>query len=209
MALRILLGSNNPGKLAEFERILAGLPVDLMTPADAGVSLDVAEIGATYLENARIKARAYASASGLTTIADDSGLEVDALNGRPGVLSARYGGEDLTARQRFELLLAELAGVPRKQRAAWFRAVLVLRRPDGAEASFEGTCEGTIALQPRGDRGFGYDPVFQLPDGRTMAELPPEEKDLISHRGRAAALLREYLVTNLGVRGEGADVAYN
>ncbi len=183
----LLIATNNPHKAAEFRRLLAGADADLVTPADAGVALDVPETGATFAENARIKARAFRSASGLPSLADDSGIAVDALGGRPGVHSARYGGDALDDAGRVRLLLSEMDGVPEEERACRFHAVLAFAAPDGSEETAEGVCEGRLALQPSGANGFGYDPVFFLPEfGRTMAELAPEEKDAVSHRGRAA-----------------------
>ena len=183
----LLIATNNAHKAAEFRRLLAGADADLVTPAEAGVALDVPETGATFAENARIKARAFRSASGLPSLADDSGIAVDALGGRPGVHSARYGGDALDDAGRVRLLLSEMDGVPEEERACRFHVVLAFASPDGSEETAEGVCEGRLALQPSGANGFGYDPVFFLPEfGRTMAELAPEEKDAVSHRGRAA-----------------------
>ena len=183
----LLIATNNAHKVAEFRRLLAGADADLVTPNEAGVALDVPETGATFAENARIKACAFRDASGLPSLADDSGVAVDALGGRPGVRSARYGGEGLDDAGRVRLLLSEMAGVPENERACRFHAVLAFAAPDGSEAMAEGVCEGRLARAPSGANGFGYDPVFYLPQfGRTMAELEPEEKDAASHRGQAA-----------------------
>ena len=193
---RLLIATNNPHKVTEFHRLLGGADVTLVTPAEAGVEVEVEETGETFEENARLKARAFCAASGLPSLADDSGIEVDALDGRPGVRSARYGGEGLDDAARTRLLLAELAGVPEEGRACRYRVALVLARPDGSEEVAHGACEGRAAFAPAGTNGFGYDPIFYVPRfGKTMAELSPAEKDAISHRGQAArrmaALIRE------------------
>ena len=175
---------------------MAGLPFALVSLADAGMTSEVAETGATFAENATLKARAYAEASGLLALADDSGLEVDALGGEPGVRSARFGGEDLTDRQRYELLLANLANVPAAARTARFRCVIAIAEPSGEISLADGKVEGMIALAPRGHEGFGYDPVFLVPDrGVTMAELPAAEKNRISHRAEAGTEARRILLT--------------
>jgi XTP/dITP diphosphohydrolase len=188
--MRLLLASGNRKKAAEIAAILAdvtGARFEVLTLADFPGLESPEETGTSFLENARIKALAGASGSGLPTIGEDSGLAVDALGGGPGIFSARYaeGGDGA----RCEKLLRELASVPPGQRAARYVCAAVLALPDGREESARGTCEGAIALAPRGTGGFGYDPVFLLPDGRTMAELTPEQKAAISHRGRALQLL--------------------
>lgn len=183
---KLLVASNNPGKLKEYADLLDRLPVTLTSPVQEGLSLAVDESGATFAENAILKARAYAEASGLLTLADDSGLEVDALDGAPGVRSARYAGEGASDEDRYRLLLRNLAGVPQGKRTARFRCVVAVATPQGKVHTAEGRCEGIIGFEPRGTHGFGYDPVFYLPDrGQTMAELPPTVKNRISHRGRA------------------------
>ena len=183
---RLLLATNNAGKVAEFRRLLDGCGWEIVAPAEVGLKLAVEETGQTYAENARIKAAAYAEAGGLVTLADDSGLEVDALGGRPGLLSARYAGANRTDRERLEKLLEELAEVPDKDRTARFRCVIAIVGEKEQIELVEGTVEGYIARAPRGDSGFGYDPVFVLPDrGLTAAELPAAEKDALSHRGVA------------------------
>ncbi|MCH8850586.1 MAG: RdgB/HAM1 family non-canonical purine NTP pyrophosphatase [Chloroflexi bacterium] len=183
---RLLLATNNAGKVAEFRRLLDGCGWEIVAPADVGLKLAVEETGQTYAENARIKAAAYAEAGGLVTLADDSGLEVDALGGRPGLLSARYAGANRTDRERLEKLLEELAEVPDKDRTARFRCVIAIVGEKEQIELVEGTVEGYIAREPRGDSGFGYDPVFVLADrGLTAAELPDIEKDALSHRGVA------------------------
>jgi len=184
---KLLIATNNPGKLKEYADLLAGLPVILTTPAHEGLLLEVDESGATFAENAILKARAYAKAGGLLTLADDSGLEVDALDGAPGVRSARYAGKGASDEDRYRLLLGHLVDVPEGRRTARFRCVVAIATPEGDVHTAEGRCEGVIGFEPRGRHGFGYDPVFYLPDrGQTMAELPPEVKNQISHRARAA-----------------------
>jgi XTP/dITP diphosphohydrolase len=194
---RLLLATNNPGKVREFRRLLDGSGFEITTPAEAGIRLNVDETGATYAENALLKARAFADASGLLALADDSGIEVDALDGRPGLYSARYGGDGLDDEGRVALLLRELEGVPDDERTGRFRAVIAIASSHGhGEArTFEGVEEGAIAHAPRGDRGFGYDPVFLVDGLRTQAELPDAEKDAVSHRGKAARLACAYLRT--------------
>lgn len=194
---RLLLATNNYGKVAEYRALLAGCGWEIVTPTDLGLDLGVDESGFDYRTNAKIKAEAFAKASGLLALADDSGLEVDALDGRPGPLSARYGG-GRSDEERFQRVLSELKGVPAEKRQARFRCVIALAEPGGKVLFAEGECEGLIATGPRGDNGFGYDPIFYLPDrGLTMAELSWEEKNRISHRGRAARkacdLLKEML----------------
>jgi len=191
---RLLLATNNAGKVAELRHILDGCGWEVVTPAEIGLSLEVEEDGPTYEANATKKALQYAEASGLTSLADDSGLEVDALGGRPGVQSARYAGADRTDAERVAKLLEELRGVPDETRTARFRAVIAIADPQGRVETAEGTVEGRIAHEPRGESGFGYDPVFLLPErGLTMAELPPDEKHAISHRGVAARKARAVL----------------
>ncbi len=189
----ILLGSSNPGKLREYREILGGLDVDLVTPGDLDpVPPEPDEDAATFAENASSKARGYAAVSGLQTIADDSGLEVFALRGAPGVRSRRFFGENASPEERNAKLLALLDGVT--DRSARFVCVTALASPDGHVELFEGEVHGEIAEVPRGEAGFGYDPVFVIAgDGRTMAELPPEEKHRVSHRGLAGAKLRARL----------------
>ena len=193
MTERLLIGTGNPGKQREYRELLAGFDFDLVVPDD----LDPAppepdETGATFAENASHKARAYAAGSGLRTVADDSGLEVEALRGAPGLRSRRFFGDDASAAERNEKLLALLDGVA--SRGARFVCVTALASPDGRVELFDGEVRGEIALAPRGDAGFGYDPLFVIAgDGRTMAELPAHEKHRISHRGLAVAKLRVFL----------------
>ena len=191
---KLLLATNNAGKAAELRALLEGCGWELVTPSELGIELDIDENGQSYAENATLKATAYVRASGLTALADDSGLEVDALDGRPGPRSARYAGADRTDAERVAALLSELAGVPDERRTARFRAVIAIATPDGRVETVEGTVEGRIGHEPRGENGFGYDPVFVLPDrGLTTAELPPDEKHAVSHRGVAARKAREVL----------------
>jgi XTP/dITP diphosphohydrolase len=188
-----LIGSTNPGKLREYREILAGLDLELVAPSDLDpVPPEPDEDAPTFAENASAKARAYATASGLQTIADDSGLEVYALRGAPGVRSRRFFGEDASAEDRNAKLLALLDGVD--DRSARFVCVTALASPYGHVELFAGEVHGEIAESPRGEAGFGYDPVFVIAgDGRTMAELPSEEKHRVSHRGLAGAKLRARL----------------
>lgn len=196
MTTRFVLATANPDKAAEIAQILhdVGVPVELV-PRPAEVP-EVEETGATLEDNARAKAAALAAATGLPAIADDTGLEVDALGGAPGVHSARYAGPDATDADNCALLLARLAGIPPERRTARFSTVALARWPDGREVAAIGTVEGTILESPRGSGGFGYDPVF-VPtegDGRTFAEMTPAEKHAISHRGRAFRTLAEGLL---------------
>ena len=192
--MRLLIASNNPGKVREYDDLLQGLGLELCGLADIGLEHQVDETGHTFDENARHKAQAYGQASHLLTLADDSGLEVTVLSGAPGVHSARYAGPGASDADRIFKLLTALDGVPCNDRVARFRCVIALAWPDGRLETFEGQCEGVIALQPKGTNGFGFDPVFYLPElGCTMAELPMDVKNRISHRARAAALVRERL----------------
>lgn len=195
--MKVLLATNNAHKADEIRNALDLPGWEFVTLAEAGVRSDPAEDADTFLGNARIKARAAAEASGMAVLADDSGLEVDALNGAPGVRSARYAGEDGDDAANNAKLLSELASVPDEARMARFACTLVFLDEAGAETVAEGTVEGCIGHEGRGSNGFGYDPLF-LPeeyDGRlTFAEVPQEEKSRISHRGRALQQLREKLV---------------
>jgi XTP/dITP diphosphohydrolase len=191
---KLLLATNNEGKAREYKSLLSGVPFELVTPAEVGITTDVEETGKSFEENARLKAATLAAESGLLTLADDSGLEVDALGGEPGTLSARYAGENASDADRVRYLLSKMQGVPEEKRQARFVCVIAIATPDGKVEFCSGECDGFIALKPRGNRGFGYDPIFYLPElDKTMAELPPEEKNQISHRGRAAAKAREVL----------------
>lgn len=190
---RLLLATSNPGKAREVREILAGTGWEVATPRDLGLAMAAPiETARSYAENAIAKAVAAARASGLPALADDSGIEVDALDGAPGPLSARFGGPTLTDAERCALLLRRLEGVPTGRRGARFRAVVALALPGNRAVTREGVLEGRIALAPRGANGFGYDPVFELPDGRTAAELGAE-KQTVSHRARALAAMAEVL----------------
>ena len=193
VTLRLLLGTANAGKVVELRRILAGLDLDLVSADElAERPADPAEDAPTYRENAIHKAETYLAATGIATVADDSGLEVDALGGAPGVRSRRYFGEDVPAERRNAMLLGLLDGV--EGRGARFVCVVALALPEGGTETFDGEVRGEIAPAPSGTNGFGYDPVFVIAgDGRTMAELPDDEKDRISHRGLAVAKLRARL----------------
>ena len=196
MAEKFVLATHNPGKLAEMKAILSGLGVEVVSPAEAGVEVDVEETGTTFAENAMLKAKAVCAAAGLPAIADDSGLCVNALNGGPGVYSARYGGEELDDRGRYTLLLSSMRG--QTTRAAHFACAVACAFPNGDELTEEGTCSGTIAFAPMRENGFGYDPVFFVPEkSKTFAQLTAEEKAEISHRGRALAEFVEKLGTYL------------
>lgn len=191
---RLLLATTNQGKLREYCRLFADLPLELVTPGDIGSTLEVEEDATTFAENARLKAVAFAAESGLPALADDSGLEVDALGGEPGTRSARYAGDDAGDADRIVFLLDRMKDVPWGDRTARFCCVIAFARPDGAVKYCNGESRGMIAMEPRGEHGFGYDPVFYLPElGRTMAELSPEEKDRISHRGEAARKAHDLL----------------
>jgi XTP/dITP diphosphohydrolase len=188
---KLLIATNNQGKVREYKELLQGLPYILVTPRELGINLEVEESGTNYQENACIKATAFAKVSGLMTLADDSGLEVDALNGEPGIRSSRYAGENANDNQRVDYLLNKLKEITENKRTGRFRCVIALARPDGQIQYSEGRCEGIIAFNPRGSEGFGYDPIFYFPElKQTMAELPAEMKNHISHRARAAAKAR-------------------
>jgi len=196
--LKVLLATNNVGKIRELSLLISSDIWEITTPAREGIDIDVEETGQTFEENATLKAKAFAQTSQLISIADDSGLEVDALNGDPGVLSARYAGENASDTERVEFLLNKLAGVPWENRKARFRCVMAIAFPDGRLERCEGECPGIIALQPQGDNGFGYDPIFYVPEfSRTMAQLTADEKNAISHRGKAARKARDVLYSML------------
>jgi XTP/dITP diphosphohydrolase len=202
----ILVATTNPGKLREFAHLFEGVPgARIVSPNDIEVWVEVAETGETLEENALLKARALYAAmpeamkrEGVWVLGDDSGLEVDALGGAPGVHSNRWAGPDTTPAQRNELLLERLQGVPDEQRTARFRCAIALVDPDGREFMVDGAVEGRIAHDMRGHGGFGYDPIFELPNGKRMAELTPDEKNALSHRGVAGAKAARVVA-----RGEG------
>jgi XTP/dITP diphosphohydrolase len=186
---RLLLATHNPGKLTELRALLAELPIELVAPDDIRVDVKVEEDGATFLDNARKKAAAAVERSRIASLADDSGLTVPALNGEPGVRSARFAGPGASAAQLCQALLRALGPLATQSPAAQFRCAAVLMLPGGERFEGEGVLEGTIAAEARGTGGFGYDPIFRLADGRHLAELSLEEKNLLSHRARALAAL--------------------
>jgi XTP/dITP diphosphohydrolase len=191
----LLLASQNPGKLNEMRLLLEGLPFRVVGPADLGIHDAPDEYGETFLENATIKALAYARISGYLTVADDSGLSVDALGGEPGLYSSRFGGEGASDVERNLLLLEKLEGLPFAMRGAHFTSAVVAARTDDVLFQAVETVHGLIAEQPRGESGFGYDPLFYYPPyGKTFGEVPREDKDRVSHRGKAFARLRAFLV---------------
>lgn len=197
-ARTLLVGTHNRGKVGEYHALLADIEASWIGLGDAGIDWEVEESGDTFQTNAVLKATCYAQASGLLTLADDSGLEVDALSGQPGVHTARFGGEGLDSAQRYELLLEKLSGVPWNRRTARFRCVVALADHQGLLATASGAVEGNIAREPAGTRGFGYDPVFYVPAFElTMAQLPQDVKNRISHRARALAALRPHLESAL------------
>lgn len=206
---RLLLATTNPGKARELRALLAPLPLELVTPKDLGLSLQVQESGHDYLANAQLKALAFARASGLWSLADDTGLEVDALGGAPGLRSARLAGPVASDADRRRELLRRLQGHPRPWKAR-FRAVVVLASPQGETTWAEGVCPGEILPEPRGEHGFGYDPLFLVEGtGKTMAELTLEEKNRLSHRARAVQALWPALQRLAGAEGQPPDAPAN
>ena len=197
---QLLIATHNLGKVREYQQLLGYLPVDLVSLDDLAITHDVDETGATFYENAWLKARSYCDIGQMLTLSDDSGLEVDALGGEPGVHSARYGGDLCRSdEERVELLLQNLGGVPWEKRTARFRCVIAICAPDGLEMSVVGSVAGMIQYEPQGTEGFGYDPVFYLPSfRRTLAQLSMEDKNRVSHRGdashRAVTALRRIMV---------------
>ena len=190
--MKLVLASKNKKKLVEMNEILSHLGTEVCSEAEAGVDVEVEETGTTFEENSLLKARAVMEASGLPAIADDSGLCVDALNGAPGVYSARYGGPELDDTGRYRLLLENLRG--QTPRTAKFVSVITCCFPNGDVITARGECPGTIAFAPMGEGGFGYDPVFFIPGlKKTFAQLSAQEKNAISHRGRALALFQQKL----------------
>lgn len=193
---KLVVATRNKGKIRELELLLEGVVAEVLPISSFPGLADVEEDGATFAENAVKKARVAASATGLPALADDSGLVVDALGGRPGVFSARFAGEGAGDAANNLKLLAELAGVPADGRTAAFHCVLAFCLPDGNCRTFDGCLPGTILAEAQGDGGFGYDPLFLVPEyGQTLAQLPLETKNRISHRGKALAELRRYLVS--------------
>jgi XTP/dITP diphosphohydrolase len=192
----LLLATTNRHKVEEYRVIFKDLPFSLLSLNDIHLYMDVEETGQTFAENATIKAVAYAQATGMLSLADDSGLVIDALGGAPGVHSARFAGRDMPYEERFRLLFEQLRGLVGAQRSARFVCDIAVAEPSGDYRVVEGVIEGEIAEQPRGTNGFGYDPIFLVPElGKTTAELSPEQKHRISHRGRAAQKARLLLET--------------
>lgn len=196
MSEKFVLATHNPGKLKEMSAVLSRFGVEVVSPKELGITVDVEETGTTFAENAMLKARAICEATGLPAIADDSGLCVDALNGGPGVYSARYGGEGLDDKGRYMLLLENMRG--QTSRAAHFTCSIACAFPNGDTLTSEGECHGTIAFAPMGDGGFGYNPVFFVPEkAKTFAQMTLEERSAISHRGKALTAFVEKLATYL------------
>ncbi|WP_312634625.1 RdgB/HAM1 family non-canonical purine NTP pyrophosphatase [Oscillibacter sp.] len=194
---KFVLATQNPGKLREMAAILEILGVDVVSPAELGLHVDVEETGETFAGNAMLKAKAVCAAAGLPAIADDSGLCVDALNGGPGVYSARYGGPELDDRGRYLLLLNSMRGVP--TRSAHFETAVACAFPSGDTLTAAGRCDGAIAFAPIGDGGFGYDPVFLVPEkAKTFGQMTDAEKAEVSHRGKALRAFAEELRVFLG-----------
>ena len=202
---RLVVATKNPGKVREILEICADWPVGWLT-FEQVTWPEIEETGTTYLENAVLKARGVAESTGHAALADDSGLEVDALGGAPGPRSARYAGTNAGDEENLRALMRAVAGVPRPGRTARYRAIAAVAWPNGHHLWTEGECEGLLRTRPSGSGGFGYDPIFE-PIGweRTMAELPPEEKNRISHRGRALAALRRILANRNGNRRTGVE----
>lgn len=193
--MKFLIASNNKNKIKEFNRILSPLNISALSAEEMGISLDdVEETGKTFEENAIIKAKSACEKSGMVCIADDSGLVIDALDGRPGIYSARYAGENASDEDKINKVLEEMVNVPDGERTAKFVCVICCMYPNGEKIIVRGECNGTIGFAARGEGGFGYDPIFFTDDNVTFAELTPSIKDAISHRGRALRLLSEELI---------------
>lgn len=189
---QVIIATQNKGKAKDFEALFGPLGYEVLTLRDVAKDMDVEETGVTFEENAILKAEAVAETLQTTVIADDSGLEIDALDGEPGVYSARYAGEAKSDEANIEKVLAKLESVPEEQRRARFRCVLAIASPNKKTRTYSGSCEGLILSERRGDYGFGYDPIFFVPnEGKAMAELVPEEKAAISHRGNAIRELKK------------------
>ena len=183
---KLLLATKNTAKVREYSRLLEGIPYEIVTLAEEGISQVVDETGKTLEENATLKAKSYACQSNLLTLADDSGLEVDALGGQPGALSARFAGEGASDNERIDYLLAKLTGISWEERTARFKCLIAITLPEEEVALCKGECRGIIAFEPKGENGFGYDPIFYLHQlEKTMAELTLDEKNEVSHRGQA------------------------
>lgn len=198
--MKFVLASKNPNKLREMREILTGLDIEVISEAEAGVDVEVEETGSTFEENSLLKAKAVCKATGLPAIADDSGLCVTALGGGPGVYSARYGGAGLSDTERYQMVLDSMRG--QLDRTAKFVCCVCCAFPDGGGIGARGECEGLIVHAPRGEDGFGYDPIFLVSGGRkTFAQMTAEEKNAVSHRGKALTAFREKLGTYLKERG--------
>lgn len=194
MPSKILLATRNQGKVREIQALVKDLPIEFVSLDDVPAAPTVEEDGRTFEENALKKARVTAEATGIATLADDSGLCVDALDGRPGVLSARYAGEDSTDQEKCHRILQEMIGIPEQRRTARFICVLALVMPDGRITVFQGICEGRITFEPRGEWGFGYDPIFWYEEADcTFAEMDKDAKNRVSHRGKALQEFATYL----------------
>ncbi len=194
MSNRIIFATGNEGKMKEIREILGDLGYEILSMKEAGVDVDIVEDGETFEENAIIKATTVMKATGSIVLADDSGLEVDYLNKEPGVMSARYMGENTSYRIKNQIIIDRLDGVPDEKRTARFVCVIAAAFPDGRVETRRGTIEGRIAYEPAGENGFGYDPIFYYPEKKmTTAQLSPEEKNKVSHRGKALRLIKEVL----------------
>ena len=194
MSKRIIFATGNEGKMKEIREILGDLGYEILSMKEAGVDVDIVEDGETFEENAVIKATTVMKATGSIVLADDSGLEVDYLNKEPGVMSARYMGENTSYRIKNQIIIDRLDGVPDEKRTARFVCVIAAAFPDGRVETRRGTIEGRIAYEPAGENGFGYDPIFYYPEKKmTTAQLSPEEKNKVSHRGKAFRLIKEVL----------------
>lgn len=199
---RVVLATRNPAKARELAAMLVGTGVEVCSLLEIGVTEQVEEDGASFEENALKKARGVANSTGLVALADDSGLEVDALDGLPGVMSNRFAGEGASDEEKIAKVLELLRAVPRAGRAARFRSAIAIALPSGEACVVDGSCEGVVAEEPRGEGGFGYDPIFLVPSlDRTFAELAPEEKMRLSHRGAAMQKAIPILLRLLGSRG--------
>jgi len=193
---KIVFATTNEGKVKEIKEILKDFPIEVVSMKEMGITADIEENGTTFEENSLIKARALAKLTGLPALADDSGLEVDYLNGEPGIYSARYLGRDTDYDYKNNYIIDKLSGAKGEDRSARFVCVISLVLPDGREFVERGVVEGLIGYEQKGENGFGYDPIFYLPEyGKTSAELPPEEKNRISHRGKALTAMKKLIVT--------------
>lgn len=197
--MRVIAATKNPGKIAEFQRIFADMGITVLSQSDIGIEKQAKETGESFAENARIKALAVHKLCKEAVIADDSGLCVDALDGAPGIYSARYGGDKLSDRERVSLLLRNMRSIPDELRSARFICALCYIAPDGSIIEAQASCEGDIAHIPTGSRGFGYDPIFVV-GGVSFASLTAKEKDEIGHRGRALRLLVEKIKEEAGAK---------